>query len=146
MTTFLSPGVYSTENDLSQYLANTSTTVTALIGTADKGPLNSFEYITSETQLLRIYGNPNPNSFLLYAARKFLTRGRQLRMVRVASSSALKSSVSILGSAQPAYYLSPISILTGIDLSVTDKVNITVTGVQKEIDLLTGWAGLATSG
>lgn len=93
MTAFVSPGVYTTETDLSQYAARISTAILGLVGTASKGPMNTVTLITNESQLINTFGKPivdvtdpsnlTKNTPMLLAAMQYLRQGNQLWVVRV---------------------------------------------------------------
>ena len=41
MSTYISPGVYTVEQDLSAYISDLSSTIVGMVGTADSGPTNT---------------------------------------------------------------------------------------------------------
>jgi len=101
MTTFISPGVYTLEQDLSQYVSNLSSTIVAMVGTSDMGPTETPTLVTSASQYVSLFGQPNPNHYLGYAALSYLEQGNQLYVTRVAPSDA---SVAKLTVPLPASY------------------------------------------
>lgn len=94
MTQFISPGVYVLERDLSQYVSDLSSTIVAIVGTADKGPTNVPTLITSVSELVATFGNLNPNHYLSYAAQAYLKQGSILYVTRVAASDAVKANLT----------------------------------------------------
>jgi uncharacterized protein len=92
MATYVAPGVYVREIDLSLYVPALSTTIVGMVGTAAKGPINERTYITSQQQFVEVFGRPDSAiGYGSYAARQYLRRGRQLWYVRVAGPAAAKS-------------------------------------------------------
>jgi phage tail sheath protein FI len=80
---FLSAGVYSKETDLSQVVQVASTSVGAIVGAFDKGPLGPF-FVSTEKQFVETFGKPNPKtSYAYYAALDFLAESKQLWVNRV---------------------------------------------------------------
>ena len=81
----MTPGVYFTETDISQYIKNLSSTMLALVGVASKGPLNEAVLITTYSELTANFGIPTEDYPALLVAREFLNAGgTQLFFVRVA--------------------------------------------------------------
>jgi hypothetical protein len=66
MPTFLSPGVYPREIDLSLVAGNTGPLRPAFVGTAKKGPMNTPVFVTSAQQAIDIFGTPFTESYLMY--------------------------------------------------------------------------------
>jgi hypothetical protein len=83
MPVFLSPGVFPREIDLSVLARNDSTIVPAFIGTAQKGPINDPQFITTPEQFLQVFGEPFPESNLGYAVLSFLEEGNGCWVLRV---------------------------------------------------------------
>lgn len=79
-----SPGVYTKEIDLSQRVAAVSTSIGAIVGASDKGPVMERTLITSYTNFIATFGKPNPRtSFMHYAALAFLETSNRLYVTRV---------------------------------------------------------------
>jgi phage tail sheath protein FI len=89
MPSFVSPGVYSREIDLSLYAPALSTTIFGVVGGARKGPLNEPYYIGSIPEYVDVFGLPTTP--MGYAAYQYLRYGRQLQVVRVADDDAAES-------------------------------------------------------
>ena len=95
MTQFISPGVYVLEKDLSQYVSNLSSTIVAMVGTSDMGPSNVPTLVTSSSQYVSIFGQPNPNHYLGYAALAYLKQGTQCYVTRVAPADAANAKLTV---------------------------------------------------
>lgn len=88
MTSYISPGVYTVENDLSAYVSDLSATIVGMVGTAPIGPTNTPTLITSSSSFVSTFGNLDPNHYLGYAALAYLKQGNSLWVTRVAASDA----------------------------------------------------------
>ena len=95
MTQFISPGVYVLERDLSQYVSDLSSTIVAMVGTADKGPTNTPTLITSAAEFTAAFGKLNPNHYMGYAALSYLKQGSILYVTRVAASDSAKAKLTV---------------------------------------------------
>lgn len=84
MATFLSPGVYTREQDQSLVSTVAGPTRPVFIGTAQKGPINVPTFVTSPQQAIDTFGNPFSESYLMYAVLAFMEEGNQAWIVRVA--------------------------------------------------------------
>ena len=85
MPTYIAPGVYSEEVDLSLYTPQLSTSILGLVGGFRKGPLNRITFISNRSQFEQIFGTPlrGEVGFAAHAALYFLRFGHQLKVVRV---------------------------------------------------------------
>lgn len=93
--TIVSPGVYVIEKDNSVYVSELSSTLAAIVGTAEKGPANAPTLITSAKQYVEVFGNLNPNHYMGYASLAYLKKGTQLWVTRVTPSDAKKAMATI---------------------------------------------------
>jgi len=80
----VSPGVYSRELDFSLYVPQLAQSILGIVGTASKGPTDEITLITDESTLIETFGEPSSDHLGLYAALRYLRRGKQLKFVRVA--------------------------------------------------------------
>lgn len=74
MTNYLSPGVYLHEIDASLYAKSLSSSVGAMLGVTQKGPIEA-TLVTSWPQFEETYGGFQPNSWLAYAVKDFFDLG-----------------------------------------------------------------------
>ena len=103
MPTYLSPGIYTRETDFSFYVKQISTSSAAMVGVAEKGPINKPVLVTSWEQFINRFGSYINESYLAYAARAFFDNGGSvLYVTRIAhltdstdrdTLTALKSSI-----------------------------------------------------
>jgi len=103
MATYLSPGIYTRETDFSFYVKQISTSTAAMVGVAEKGPINKPILVTSWEQFVKRFGSYSNDGYLAYAARSFFDNsGTVLYITRIAhltnvtdrqSLTALKSAI-----------------------------------------------------
>ena len=83
----VSPGVHVREIDLTNVVPAVATSIAAVAGPFQKGPVSSVTSIGSEEELVQIFGKPNGSNFeWWFTAANFLQYGDQLRVVRAESS------------------------------------------------------------
>ena len=80
---FLSPGVYLDEQDLSALPSVSGALRIAFVGTAKKGPFNTPVLLTSAKQAVDTFGEPFPESYMMYAILEYFQEGNQCYAVRV---------------------------------------------------------------
>lgn len=83
MATFLSPGVFPREIDLSLVPSSVGPTRPAFIGTAKKGPMNTPVFISNAQQFVDTFGEPFAESYLGYAVLAYMEEGNQCYVLRV---------------------------------------------------------------
>lgn len=108
----VSPGVYAREIDFSTYAPALATSICGMVGTASKGPTDEITLITDEATLVKTFGMPAPDHLAIYAAVRYLKRGRQLKFVRVADYDAA-AVVGIRNESDTAFWASIEAVSTG---------------------------------
>ena len=79
----VSPGVLVTEKDLTNVIPAVSTSAGAIVLTAEKGPIDEITTISSESELVNVFGKPNASNFEeFFCAANFLGYGNNLKVVR----------------------------------------------------------------
>ena len=79
----VSPGVSVTEKDLTNVVPAVSTSSGGIVITAEKGPVDEITTISSEKELLDIFGKPTSDNFeQWFTAANFLGYGNNLKVVR----------------------------------------------------------------
>ena len=85
----VSPGVNVSEIDLSTVVPAVSTTEGALVGVFQRGPVNQRVLVTSETNLVQRFGEPNADNYeTWFTAANFLSYGNKLYVTRVVPNDA----------------------------------------------------------
>lgn len=96
-TSYVSPGLYTRETDMSQYVSSLAGTRLGIVTAASWGPVNTPTLVTSANQLFDTFGpltgattyssvnDTYPEMPGLYAAERYFRRGRVAYIVRVGS-------------------------------------------------------------
>lgn len=89
MPSYVSPGVYTLEKDLSQYPPSINSSIVGLVGFASKGPVNKATLITSPQQLVDTFGKPHEDIYgqALEGALEILETTNAIYFIRAAVSS-----------------------------------------------------------
>jgi hypothetical protein len=86
MSFLVSPGVLVREIDLTNVVPAVATSIGAIAGPFEKGPVSSITDISSEEELIEVFGKPNDNNFeFFFTAANFLQYTNSLKVVRPAS-------------------------------------------------------------
>ena len=101
MSFLKSPGVHVREIDLTTIVPSVPTTIGAIAGAFEKGPVSSIVTLGSEEDLVKIFGKPknSSNQFeTFFTATNFLQYSDQLKVVRAESgiTNACASGTSII--------------------------------------------------
>lgn len=122
MASYLSPGIYPKETDFSFYVKQISTSVAAMVGVAEKGPINSPVLVTSWEQFTRSFGAYIADSYLAYAARAFFDNGGSiLWVVRIAHYTTITSKSTLTAKASTGKVVDTAT--TPADLFRIDAIN-----------------------
>ena len=95
----VSPGVQVNEVDLTNVVPAVATSIGAICGPFQKGPVSSITDISSEEQLVKVFGKPNSDNFeFFFTAANFLQYSDSLKVVRAESAvtNAVASGSSVL--------------------------------------------------
>ena len=83
----VSPGVEVKEIDLTNIVPAVSTTIGAIAGPFEKGPVEEIVAVSSEQDMVKVFGKPNNDNFEYWlTAANFLQYTNSLRIVRAASA------------------------------------------------------------
>ena len=97
----VSPGVDVNELDLTNVIPAVSTSIGGYVGDFTWGPVNQPTLISSETELVEVFGPPTTNNQKSYLeAASFLKYGNALRVVRAVKSSESNNLVNARNAAQ----------------------------------------------
>lgn len=83
MAVYLSPAVFPREVDLSALPTGVGPLRPVFIGTASKGPVNTPTFISTSSQAINTFGEPFPESYLMYAVLAYMEEGNQCYILRV---------------------------------------------------------------
>jgi hypothetical protein len=85
----VSPGVLVQEKDLTTIIPNVSTSIGGIVIVADKGPCDEITTVSTEAELVDIFGKPNSsNSASWWTAANFLKYSGALKVVRAIDETA----------------------------------------------------------
>ena len=91
----VSPGVLVQEKDLTRIIPGVSTSIGAVAGQFNKGPLDQVVAISSEQELVDTFGKPDSNTFeYFFTAANFLQYSNALRVVRASNTGSTNANAS----------------------------------------------------
>ena len=91
----VSPGVLVQERDLTRIIPAVSTSVGAFAGQFSKGPLDEIVTVSSEQELVEVFGKPDSSNFEdWFSAANFLQYSNALRVVRASNTGVRNATVS----------------------------------------------------
>jgi phage tail sheath protein FI len=145
MTIPTSPSVVVLENDVSIYTPNANSSVVGVVGFANKGPINKATLVTSQENLIRLFGQPDVNLVGqgLEGALEILEATNQMYFVRGIDSGSETSyaSAAVPVGASPAVQIGGYTLSedpSSIYYSVTDDAGATtLTGVVSVVSSTT---------
>jgi hypothetical protein len=121
----VSPGVNTSEIDLTTVIPAISTSTGAVAGEFVWGPVEQIRQISNETQLVSVYGKPNNGAAsTFFTAANFLAYGNDLRVVRAANSATYTAFANLKSQLQAS--MSPQQIKNEDDYQInfpTGKAN-----------------------
>jgi hypothetical protein len=126
-----SPSVVVLENDVSIYTPNINSSVVGLVGFANKGPVNKPTLITSQENLIRLFGKPDVTlkGQGIEGALEILEATNQLYFVRGIdpTKTLAYASASVAVGASPALVVSGYNPASGSSIyySITDNATNT---------------------
>lgn len=91
-TIFVSPGVYTKEQDFSVFASRIGITRLGLVGKTEKGPAFEPIKISSTDEYSLIFGGTDPNLPLSYVANSFLSQSNELSVTRLLGSTGFVNS------------------------------------------------------
>ena len=125
-STQLSPGVVVLEKDLTTVANATLDNVAVVVGSFEKGPVNKIVDITSEKELLSVFGRPNDYNYeYWYNAAQFLLYGGTLKVIR-ANSTSLKNGIDTAQTTSSTFSASDttLTVASAADIAVDDYLLI----------------------
>jgi len=94
----VSPGVLVQERDLTRIIPAVSTSIGAVAGEFRKGPLDEITSISSESELVETFGEPDANNFeAFFTAANFLQYSNSLRVVRATQTNLVNATTTGCG-------------------------------------------------
>ena len=134
--TYIAPGVYTEEIDLSLYIPQLSTSILGLVGGFQKGPVNQITFIANRKQFEQIFGTPlrGEVGFAAHAALYFLRWGSQLKVVRIGDDDIAKAVAPIFRDDSSGIQIGQVRGVTEGDWADGLQIVITSEDVPSEAD------------
>lgn len=125
-STQLSPGVVVLERDLTTVANTVVDNVGVLAGAFEKGPVEEIVDITSEKQLLSVFGKPNDQNYeFWFSASQFLLYGGSLKVIR-SNSASLKNAIDKAQTVSASLTANDtvVTVVSSLNFSVNDYIKI----------------------
>jgi len=125
-STQLSPGVVVLERDLTNVVNATVDNIAAIVGSFEKGPVEQVTSVTSEKELLSIFGKPTDYNFeYWFSTAQFLLYGGTVKIVR-AMNDSLKNSIDTAQYTVSTFSASDttLTVASSTDFDVSDVLLI----------------------
>jgi hypothetical protein len=121
-----SPAVVFVEKDNSAYPPNIDSSIVGIVGYATKGPENEATLVTSQENLIRIFGNPVESlpGQGLEGALEILEATNQVRYVRAVPTDALNASATLKIGACPAVVVNGLN--AGMSTATYSAISLVV--------------------
>ncbi len=121
--TLLSPGVESKEINLASAIGRAATGRAAMVGKFEWGPAFKITQVTSESDLVTIFGRPNDYTAASFmTANNFLKYGNDLRLVRICDESTAQNATAL-------YHAIDYTLGASNGCVVGDEITINYSGV-----------------
>jgi len=121
MSFLVSPGVQVKEIDLTNVVPSVDTTIGAIAGPFEKGPVSSVTLVGSEAELLKNFGKPNASNFeFWFTASNFLKYSNALKVVRPESAIVNAGEASGVLVRDTDHYITDFYSTTGDGQSTTN--------------------------
>jgi len=144
---FVSPGTYVIEKDISEYPPSINSSVVGIVGFASKGPTNKATLITSQQQLVELFGEPNEaiTGQGLEAALEILEATNQVYYVRCADTTSGDASSTVSFGGCPSVMVSAneygVTQNLYLTVQVYDNNGTAKYSTAKNIDIASGTVG-----
>jgi hypothetical protein len=120
-TIFVSPGVYTKEQDFSVFASRIGITRLGLVGKTLKGPAFESVKVTSTDEFLLRFGGTNVKYPMPYVANSFLSQSNELNVVRILGTTGFQNSPAWIIAADRSTTYSGTITETGMTLSVAGQ-------------------------
>lgn len=139
--TLLSPGFETKEINLASAIGRAATGRAAMVGKFEWGPAYKITQVTSESDLVTIFGRPNDYTAASFmSANNFLKYGDDLRLVRICDQLSARNS-SALYHAIDYTITSSTGCIVGDEITINyGGVDLVEKGIVLEVDALAGSA------
>ena len=118
---FMSPGVYTAEQDFSVFASQIGITRLGLVGLTQRGPAFLPIVVNTSDKFNTIFGGTDPTLPLSYVANAFLAQSNQLTVTRVLGSTGFENSPAWLIVADNSITYSGAYVESGMTFSVSEE-------------------------
>ncbi len=125
-TVFVSPGVYTREQDFTFFASRIGITRLGMVGLTTKGPAFEPIKVPSTENFLFRFGGTNPDYPLPYVAQAFLSQSSELTMTRVLGKVGFTNSPAWIISAPSGALYSGTTTISGMTIFVNTTTNTSV--------------------
>jgi hypothetical protein len=137
-TIFVSPGVYTKEQDFSVFASRIGITRLGLVGKTLKGPAFENIKVTGTEEYALRFGGTNVKYPLPYVANSFLSQSNELNVVRILGTTGFQNSPAWIIAADRSTEYEGSTTASGITFSINSLASPTTYTV-----VLSGGAGTA---
>jgi hypothetical protein len=139
-TVFVSPGVYTREQDFTFFASRIGLTRLGLVGLTPKGPAFEPIKVTSSEAFSNRFGNPNSEFPLTYVAYRFLSQSSELTLTRVLGQVGYSGSNAwiMTSSADTAYEYSSTTLCSFKSKKKPDGIFVYTGTTDLQISATTG--------
>ena len=117
-TIFVSPGVYTKEQDFSVFASRIGITRLGLVGKTLKGPAFESVKVTSTDEFLLRFGGTSIKYPMPYVANSFLSQSNELNVVRILGTTGFQNSSAWIIAADRSIEYEGSTTATGITFSI----------------------------
>ena len=142
-TIFVSPGVYTKEQDFSVFASRIGITRLGLVGKTLKGPAFENVKVSSTDEFLLRFGGTNVKYPMPYVANSFLSQSNELNVVRILGTTGFQNSPAWIIAADLSTEYQGSTTSTGLTFSIDSLQSPTVYTIQ--LTAGTGTAGVITA-
>jgi hypothetical protein len=135
-TIFVSPGVYTKEQDFSVFASRIGITRLGLVGKTLKGPAFESVKVTSTDEFLLRFGGTSVKYPMPYVANSFLSQSNELNVVRILGTTGFQNSPAWIIAADKSTEYEGSTTATGVTFSINSLAAPTIYTI-----VLTGAAG-----
>jgi len=144
----VSPGVNTSEIDLTNVVVSAGTSTGGIAGRFNWGPIEQISLVTDQDNLVEMYQKPDDDNFeTFFTAANFLSYTSALNVVRAANTTTTSATAPLNAAANTATYINvqtttTESFFTTFDPEQGGAIGGGVTGIAADGPFMAKWAGL----
>ena len=144
----VSPGVNTSEIDLTNVVVSAGTSTGGIAGRFNWGPIEQISLVTDQDNLVEMYQKPDDDNFeTFFTAANFLSYTSALNVVRAANTTTTSATAPLNAAANTGTYINvqtttTESFFTTFDPEQGGAIGGGVTGIAADGPFMAKWAGL----